>query len=93
MNVDRDLRVVVPVAEWDVNEVVDQLWSLAPRRRWMTLNSEFFGPHFSVSSLISATLADLERLLEPHKWAQNSCTLLRKTSGYDPAEVVVRPHP
>ena len=36
---------------------------------------------------------ELLSLLEPHKWAQNSCTLLRKTSGYDPAEVVVRPHP
>ena len=36
---------------------------------------------------------ELLSLLEPHKWAQNSCTLLRKTSNYDPAEVVVRPHP
>jgi len=33
---------------------------------------------------------ELISLLEPHKWQQNSCTLLRKTSSYDPSEVVVR---
>ena len=36
---------------------------------------------------------ELLSLLEPHKWAQNSCTVLRKVSGHDPAEVLVRPHP
>ena len=36
---------------------------------------------------------ELLSLLEPHKWAQNSVTVLRKVSGYDAAEVVVRPHP
>jgi len=33
---------------------------------------------------------ELVSLLEPHKWQQNSCTLLRKTTAYDPAEQLVR---
>jgi predicted O-methyltransferase YrrM len=33
---------------------------------------------------------ELVSLLEPHKWQQNSCTLLRKTSAYDPSEIIVR---
>lgn len=36
---------------------------------------------------------ELLSLLEPHKWAQNSLTALRRTSGYVAEEVVVRPHP
>ena len=30
---------------------------------------------------------ELISLLEPHKWQQNSCTLIRKISAYDPNEV------
>ena len=33
---------------------------------------------------------ELISLVEPHKWQQNSCTMLRKTSAYDPEEHLVR---
>jgi len=44
---------------------------------------------------LSKSYADFEvlSLLEGHKWAQNSCTMLRKTSAYEAEEVVARPHP
>ena len=33
---------------------------------------------------------ELLSLIEPHKWQQNSCTLLRKISAFEPEEHLVR---
>ena len=41
-----------------------------PRGRWLLLNSEFFGPLFSLSHYIGVSTAGIERVLEPVQWFQ-----------------------
>ena len=51
-------------SDWEVNDIVKLIIKWCPRRRWCCLNSEHFGPLFSVSALIDVPMADIERLLD-----------------------------
>jgi hypothetical protein len=51
-------------SDWEVNDIVKLIIKWVPRRRWCCLNSEHFGPLFSVSALIEVPMADIERLLD-----------------------------
>jgi hypothetical protein len=48
---------------WDVNDVVTRIWSLLPRRRWITLNTNCFGPLFSACDLLGIPLSVIQWLL------------------------------
>jgi hypothetical protein len=54
--------------EWKASDLSKRFWLRLPRRRWITLNSEHLGPHFSAGSLANVPGAIIERLLEPHNW-------------------------
>lgn len=54
--------------DWDVNDLLRLFWSTLPRRRWITLNTEYYGPLFSASLLLDVPLRVLELLLEPADW-------------------------
>ena len=50
-------------SDWDVNGIIKLIKTWVPRRRWCCLNSQHFGPLFSVPALIEVPLTDIERLL------------------------------
>ena len=54
----------------DVNDVLARMRKYLPRGRWLLLNSEFFGPLFSLSHYIGVSTAGIERVLEPVQWFQ-----------------------
>ena len=55
--------------EWDVNDVVARLYQRLPRLRWVTANTDFFGPDISVSALIDVPLDALRwKLGGGHEW-------------------------
>lgn len=53
---------------WDVNDFLLRMRQCAPQRRWMTVNTNFFGPDFSLSALIGVPLDVLRRTLKQHDW-------------------------
>jgi hypothetical protein len=53
---------------WDVNDFLLRMRQCAPQRRWMTVNTNFFGPDFSLSALIDVPLDVLRRTLKQHDW-------------------------
>ena len=55
----------------DVNDVLALMRKYLPRGRWLLLNSEFFGPLFSLSHYIGVSPAGIERVLEPVQWFQH----------------------
>jgi hypothetical protein len=55
---------------WEASHLSARFWSSLPRRRWITLNSEHLGPHFSAGSLASVPGPVIERLLQPHNWTR-----------------------
>jgi len=48
---------------WNMNDVVTRIWSLLPRGRWITLNTDYFGPLFSACDLLDIPLSVMQWLL------------------------------
>ena len=64
-------------SDLSVNDIVSRIIKWVPRRRWCCLNSQHFGPLFSVPALIEVPLTDIERLLNAPEvswlnWLNNS---------------------
>ena len=88
---------------WDgfVPEMFDRMWRRVSPNGGLCVLHSTLGNHRNWAFVQDLKLKqatqefrdfELLSLLEPHKWAQNSCTVLRKTSAYEPGEVLVRPH-
>ena len=56
---------------WDVNDLLVEFWKWLPRRRWISLNTDYFGPFFSASDLVGVPSAELHRILDPIKWLRD----------------------
>jgi hypothetical protein len=55
---------------WGASDLSARFWSSLARRRWITLNSEHLGPHFSAGSLAKVPGPVIERLLQSHNWTR-----------------------
>lgn len=72
----------------DVNDVLARMRKYLPRGRWLLLNSEFFGPLFSLSHYIGVSPAGIERVLEPVHWFQH---MLRGADKWLHKPTIARP--
>jgi hypothetical protein len=64
-------------SDLEVNDIIKLIKKWVPRRRWFCLNSDYFGPLFSLSALIKVPLPVLVRLLDAPEvswlnWLNNS---------------------
>ena len=48
----------------DVNTLLLAIWMLAPRRRWLAVNTDFYGPHFTLAFFVGMTQDLLCAMLE-----------------------------
>ena len=65
----------------DVNTLLLAIWMLAPRRRWLAVNTDFYGPHFTLAFFVGMTqdllCAMLEQTSYLRLWERRSSWLHR----------------
>eukprot|EP00629_Pelagomonadales_sp_RCC1024_P009285 CAMPEP_0119269124 /NCGR_PEP_ID=MMETSP1329-20130426/6653_1 /TAXON_ID=114041 /ORGANISM="Genus nov. species nov., Strain RCC1024" /LENGTH=210 /DNA_ID=CAMNT_0007269117 /DNA_START=171 /DNA_END=800 /DNA_ORIENTATION=+ len=52
----------------DVNELLRRVWLRAPRGRWLAVDTDFYGPHFSLSAFVGIDSDTLREILAPHHY-------------------------
>ena len=71
----------------DVNTLLESAFLHAPRRRWLAVNTDFYGPHFTLVAFLDVRQAELAAILEPLDWLRalrrGSTWLHRPTSKLD----------